>query len=165
MQSIPLNQFIVNFPGPWGKQTNKQKNIKQNWSYHHAVTHFRTTDLLPHMHASKKSIPLQSVTNWAHRGNSSAPPLCPLVFCHHGSPKGENSIYPGIKWGCGHRAGKGLNISSSQKQLPGEPRGNSRNIRTVDHIQITRSVQGTSLYLPQENMFCHITALQESSQP
>lgn len=30
------------------------------------------------------------------------------------------SIYPGSKWGCGHRAGKGLNVSGGQEQLPGE---------------------------------------------
>ena len=58
-----------------------------------------------------------------------APPLCLLVFVTMGLPKvsySDNSrlflsIYPGSKWGCGHRAGKGLNTSGGQEGLPGEP--------------------------------------------
>lgn len=86
--------------------------------------------LLPHMYALKKEHP---PTPWKPpeptKATHLAPPLCLLVFVTMGLPKvsySDNSrfflsIYPGSKWGCGHRAGKGLNTSGGQEQLAGEP--------------------------------------------
>lgn len=125
-----------------------EKN-KKIWSYHHAITYLCSLNSAPLYVCFKKEHP---PTPWQPPEPTKAihltPPLCRLVFVTMGLPKVSysgssgffQSIYPGSKWGCGHRAGKGLNTTGGQEQLPGEP-------NTL-----------------QENMVCHATALPQNSQ-